>query len=313
MSFSHRVSKGYDALAHLILELCDSQFFNLGFWDKKNASFAQAQQRLVEVFGEFCGLSKEDVILDVGCGTGEQDFYFADRYGCKKITAINISKIQLEMAFDKLKKAGKKYPSLRFEYGDAMQLKKRPRSAFHKVLALESAQMFDDKKAFFEGARHVLKPGGSLCIAEPIPNHEFVYQPGASVKIEREILQGVEMTRLDLDNLRKKIKLYLQNLENIVKTRLNWSVLYGQYLEMLAKEGFRVEETQDISDEVLGRFPTGRAGGKLMETIERYPPTHPMTDILITLLISTYYLKQAFRDGLLGFYLIRAERGKGRK
>src|SRR5262245_33750400 len=174
-SFKKLVSSSYDQLTPLLLELCKSPYLNIGYWEKGNTSFNKAQQKLVSVFGSFSRLGKGIEVLDVGFGTGEQDLFYLNKFKCKKIIGINISAVQVEMALKKIKRDPKFSNAIHFEWGDAMKLAERPFQSCDRVLALESAQMFDDKRAFFKGAHHVLRGGGYLCIAEPIPAYKFAF------------------------------------------------------------------------------------------------------------------------------------------
>src|SRR2546425_317966 len=87
--------------APFLLELNDSQFLNLGYWNRKGISIAQAQLKLVDIFGEFSELVEGVEVVDVGCGTGEQDLYFLDHFNCKRIIGINISEVQIRLALEK--------------------------------------------------------------------------------------------------------------------------------------------------------------------------------------------------------------------
>lgn len=59
----------------------------------------QAQQNKMALITEKLNLSADDRVLDIGCGWGGLAHYLAERYG-SRITAVNISKEQLQFARD---------------------------------------------------------------------------------------------------------------------------------------------------------------------------------------------------------------------
>ncbi|MCA3176316.1 MAG: methyltransferase domain-containing protein [Burkholderiales bacterium] len=110
-------------------------------------------------------MNSKDRVLDVGCGFGDQDQYWLHRFSPSSITAINITRSQVTEAMQRFVDT-----RLQFIDADAIALPFE-NSSFDKVLALESAFHFEPREAFFVEAAKVLKPGGTLALADIVPIH----------------------------------------------------------------------------------------------------------------------------------------------
>jgi len=101
-------------------------------------------------------ISRETVLLDVGCGTGLTSAYIGTHYPCS-IVAIDINPRMLEKAEQNFKKYHLNIPLIR---ADAMELPFRKRS-FDIALA-ESVTIFTKTQRTLREYYRVLKPGGIL-------------------------------------------------------------------------------------------------------------------------------------------------------
>jgi cyclopropane fatty-acyl-phospholipid synthase-like methyltransferase len=302
MSFSELVGQTFDHLTPLLLDLVDSQYLNVGYWDKNQMSFVQAQQRLVDLFGRFSKLKKGVEVIDVGFGTGEQDLYFVDHFHCKRILGINPSKFQVEMALKKIRNK-KKYTSvIEFQQGDAIDLADRPTKSCNRILALECDHLFEDKNKFFRGAYRILRPKGYLCLASAIPNRNNIYNENIVAEIQREISGESEWKDIDLSKLQEKMTLTLEKQKN----SKNLNIQYNQTLDLLQKNGFLIEESKDISTQVLGFFPKIKQRTSLL--IKEPFLDHTQNEILLSLLASWLILHYTIKNKLVGFFLIRAKK-----
>src|SRR5262249_14605078 len=97
-------------------------------------------------------------ILDVACGAGGTTKRLALSYEPEKITAINISEVQLDAARDRVAGAN-------FSCMNAAELE-FPAGYFDAVVCVEAAHHFNTRQAFFGEAFRVLKPEGSLVLTD---------------------------------------------------------------------------------------------------------------------------------------------------
>jgi SAM-dependent methyltransferase len=134
----------------------DSGYFNVGYWPAGTTDIVEACDRLVD---ELASRLPPDasVIVDVGCGVGAATRRLADRFPGARILAVNISYAQLLRA----RRRGVAAPVVM----DATRLAIASGVA-DAVVALESAQHFDTRAAFLDEAFRVLRPGGTLALAD---------------------------------------------------------------------------------------------------------------------------------------------------
>jgi erythromycin 3''-O-methyltransferase len=144
-----------------------SLFHNLGYWKDHPATLDKACQAMAMLVGEAAAFGSQDTILDVGFGFGDQDLFWMEHFSPKRIVGLDIIPSHVTLARRRL---GEHQLEDRIELrlGSATQLPFKPGS-FDKVVALESAFHFITREKFFHEAYRVLRPGGRIATAEPIP------------------------------------------------------------------------------------------------------------------------------------------------
>jgi ubiquinone/menaquinone biosynthesis C-methylase UbiE len=109
------------------------------------------------------GLTKESHVLDLGSGIGGPARYLAKTYGCK-VTGIDLSKANYEVAEEKTKEAGLDN-LVNFVYGNAMYIPLPDESVTH-AYGCDAWSYIPDKLELFKGVYRVLKPSGLISFLE---------------------------------------------------------------------------------------------------------------------------------------------------
>jgi len=125
-------------------------FFNIGG--------AASMDRLAEL----CQVDRDAMVLDVGCGTGGNSCYLAEKYGCR-VVGVDIAEHMIKYAMKRAEEMGLT-DRVSFQVGDAYSLE-FPEDGFDVVLTVFTSQFLDPTKAFPEFHR-VLKEGGRLGVNE---------------------------------------------------------------------------------------------------------------------------------------------------
>lgn len=139
-----------------------TRFLNLGYWESAR-DYDGACEALADLVADAAKISAEDDVLDVGCGLGDGANRWIETRECRQITAINITASQIEIAKQRFR-----HERLQFTTASATSLPFDDAS-FDKIIGLESAFHFDTRDAFFAQAHRVLRPGGLLTLADPVP------------------------------------------------------------------------------------------------------------------------------------------------
>jgi len=125
-------------------------FFNIG-------GFAS-----IDRLAELCRITKETRILEVGCGTGANACYLAEKFGCA-VVGIDIAEHMVGQATKRAAELGFS-DHVTFNVGDAYRLG-FPDATFDAVVTVFVSQFLDPAKAFPEFVR-VLRDGGRLGVNE---------------------------------------------------------------------------------------------------------------------------------------------------
>jgi SAM-dependent methyltransferase len=175
------------------------------------SDYAEALSRMV---GNAAQLSEDDVVVDVGCGYGDQDFLFVNEFSVKQIIGIDITLNEVKIANHRAQQLG--FDHVEFLHGDAVEMTQVSAASVDKVIAVNTAFHFKTRQDFVRRAWHVLKPGGLLVLVDQV---------------------GRDNTSLTL--LKKDIPP-----ENVC--------LLPEYIRMLKAEGFADVSVTNITDNFVG-------------------------------------------------------------
>lgn len=159
------ISRQYD-LFQASLESLDParKYLNYGYTVTGRESLEERQERLcLEVF-RAAGIEAGHVLVDVGFGSGEQDFLLARTFSFSRLTGFNIAARQVQYASERAAREslGDK---LQFRHGEAEALPGIESASVDRMMAIECAFYFD-RPRFYQRAAGILKPGGRLVLAD---------------------------------------------------------------------------------------------------------------------------------------------------
>ena len=130
-----------------------SNFMNYGYWDKKNMNLLKANKRMCKIIETKGELHKAKNVLDVGCGYGEQDFFWSKNLENLQIDAIDLNEVSINQA----KKDNKKRKTkINFSLGNACKLNSKD-NKYDRVISLESAFHYSPRTDFLKESYRVLK------------------------------------------------------------------------------------------------------------------------------------------------------------
>jgi len=188
-----------------------SNFMNYGYWDKPNITLKDANRRLCKLVFRLGDLKNATKILDVGCGYGEQDFYWAHKTHAR-IEGIDIDETSIRAATKESMcavKRGDLHKNIKFETGDACMLD-RKNSTYDRVVSLESAFHYESREKFFKEAHRVLKKGGKLVMAD------ILYNDTSCINIFNTINRNAFSDMFSIPDVNKiGVREYTKQLEDI--------------------------------------------------------------------------------------------------
>jgi len=164
-SLTRSISRQYDLFQTSLESLDKAQkFLNYGYTLSWKDSYEVRQERLcLEVF-EAARIRETDVVVDVGFGSGEQDFLLNRTHPFARLDGFNIAEKQVHYANRRAADARLSH-KLSFHLGEAEVLPGTPTGSVDKLLAIECAFYFD-RPRFYRRVAEVLRPGGQAILAD---------------------------------------------------------------------------------------------------------------------------------------------------
>ncbi len=164
-STARTVAQQYDLFQASLESLNkDRKYLNYGYTLSRRQTYEDRQQQLcLEVF-RAADIRAGHSVVDVGFGSGEQDFLLARTSDFGRLTGFNISARQVAYATARAEREGLG-GRLAFRHGPAEALPGLAPASVDRLLAVECAFYFD-RPAFYARAADVLVPGGRVVLAD---------------------------------------------------------------------------------------------------------------------------------------------------
>lgn len=136
---------------------------HFGYYDDGVKSHEDSLMKMNEVLAKFANISKDDRVLDAGCGYGGSAIWLAKNIGCE-IVGLTVVPYQVQEA----EKCAKRYAlsdKVSFKAEDYAHTS-LPSNSFTVIWGLESIVHAESKKDFVGEAHRLLKFGGRILISE---------------------------------------------------------------------------------------------------------------------------------------------------
>ena len=156
----------YNTLSPVIQLAVGGDMLNFGYWNKKDTSPIDAQNRLCDKIGKIAELNSANSLLDVGSGLSSPAIMWAKLFPNIDISCLNINYTQLQLAKKIVKE---KIPnSVIHEINSTSTMLPFSTNSVERIIALESAQHFKPFSNFISESHRVLKKDGIFTFAIPV-------------------------------------------------------------------------------------------------------------------------------------------------
>ena len=163
IDYYNQCTVDYKLVWHLNSEMC----LHYGYWEKHTASLRTAIRNMNYKLAEFGNITANKKILDAGCGAGGSSIFLAQHYQAQ-VTGIALPELQIAACKANAQKFGLEHV-LHFDVQNYC-CTTLPSQSFDIVWAIESVCHAENKAHFLQEAFRLLKPGGTLLIADFFKN-----------------------------------------------------------------------------------------------------------------------------------------------
>ncbi len=270
---SYQPADHYDRVTRAWAMLLGAEL-HYGVFEDPAEPLDMATRRLTERMTAGARFERSQRVLDIGCGTGAQARYLAERFGVE-VLGITTSPVGVEEATQLTAAAGLS-DRVRFEQRDGTATG-LPDNSFDRVWILESSHLMRERERLISEARRVLAPGGRLVWCDLVRHREI---PFLEVRDRRE----------DFAVLREAFgDAHMEPLQS--------------YVEWFEAAGLVVEDAVDLTDATLPTFPAWRANARQHRAEVVDAIGEPALEAFER---SADILEGFWRDGTFGYAMVSA-------
>lgn len=202
-------------------------------YDRATLSFSAYQELMKEVLDKL-ELRNGDMILDMGCGTGNLEKLAQKNSDANyQFKGLDISLNMLNIAKKKLKN-DKRFSLKQFDLNNELDF---PNATFNKVVMIHSLYTLKDLSSVLQNLRKVMKPGAQLHIVNPLK--------GAS--ISQMMNYEMQKSGLILFTLKLLVTIPANIINRIISSKASKSEFHfltnEEYVILLEKNGFNLKES----------------------------------------------------------------------
>ncbi|RHZ01587.1 hypothetical protein DYB37_006724 [Aphanomyces astaci] len=186
-----------------------STWINLGLWTSHDISYPAACEQLALRLGHAVNLGPHDVVLDVGCGRGDQCVLWHTAFNVSEVVGIDITPEHVAGATQLVTSFGLT-SHIRIALGSASSLAEHvTSSAVTKIVSCDAAYHFVTRESFMAEAFALLASGGVLGLVD--------------VVVADEVLTWTGLQHVQLRGLLSMTGVPFENLKTLEQYRANWA------------------------------------------------------------------------------------------